>query len=152
MPGKLEPADAQKAYAALLAAIEKTTDFGALRALAEGLKSVLGKLEPANAQKAYAASSPPSRKPPIPSHSTLAEGLKAVLGKLEPANAQKAYAALVAAIEKTTYTDALSALAEGLKAVLGKLEPADAQKASAALSPPSRKPPIPTHSARWRRA
>ena len=42
MLGKLEPADAQKASAALVAAIEKTTDPGALRALAEGLKAVPG--------------------------------------------------------------------------------------------------------------
>ena len=55
MLGKLEPADAQKAYAALVAAIEKTTDPDALRVLAEGLKAVPGKLEPADAQKAYAA-------------------------------------------------------------------------------------------------
>ena len=55
MPGKLEPADAQKASAALVAAIEKTTDPYALRALAEGLTAVSGKLEPADAQKASAA-------------------------------------------------------------------------------------------------
>ena len=54
-------------------------------------------------------------------------------GKLEPADAQKAYAALVAAIEKTTYSFAVSVLAGGLKAVPGKLEPADAQKAYTAL-------------------
>jgi hypothetical protein len=43
VPGKLEPADAQKASAALLAAIEKTTtDPGALRELAEGLKALPG--------------------------------------------------------------------------------------------------------------
>ena len=55
MLGKLEPANAQKASAALVAAIGKTTDPYTLRALAEGLTAVPGKVEPADAQKAYTA-------------------------------------------------------------------------------------------------
>ena len=120
MLGKVEPADAQKASAALIAAIEKTTDPYALGALAEGLTAVPGKLEPADAQKASAALVAAIEKTTDPDAlGALADGLKAGLGKLEPADAQKASAALVAAIEKTTDPNALRTLADGLKAVPG---------------------------------
>ena len=84
VPGKVEPADVQKAYAALVAAIEKTTDPDALCALAEGLTAVLGKLEPADAQKAYAALVAAIEKT-TDTHAlgALAEGLKALPGGVD---------------------------------------------------------------------
>ena len=137
----------------LIEAIEKTTDPDALRALAEGLTAVLGKLEPADAQKAYAALVAAIEKTTDTRRTRrLAEGLKAVLGKLEPANAQKAYAALVAAIGKTTDPDALRA-GGGPDGGAGQARTRRRAKGvHGGSSPPSRKPPIPTHSARWRRA
>ena len=51
VPADLEPAEAQKAFAALVAAIKRTTYRPYLSELAMGLKAVPGKLEPAEAQK-----------------------------------------------------------------------------------------------------
>ena len=149
MLGNFEPANAQKAYAALVAAIEKTTAPGHSAHSPRAWRRCWARSNPPTHKKAYAASSPPSRKPPIPTHSALAEGLKAVPGKLEPADEQKVYVALVAAIGKTTHHYALRELAEGLKAVPGKVEPADVckRRTRRPSSPPSGRPPIPTHSA-----
>jgi hypothetical protein len=131
---KLEPADAQKAVAAILAAIDKTTAPYALSELVEGLKAVTAKLEPADAQKAVAAVLAAIDKTTAPyALRALAEGLNAATAKLEPADARKAVAAILAAIDKTTDSFALRALAVGLKAVTAKLEPADARKAVAAI-------------------
>jgi hypothetical protein len=44
--GKLAPAEAQRAFAQLLAAIDKTTDSDQLRMLAGALKAVPGTLDP----------------------------------------------------------------------------------------------------------
>jgi hypothetical protein len=86
VPGKLEPGDAQKAYAAFVAAIEKTTDPYALRELADGLKAVPGKLEPADAQKACAALVAAIKKTTDTNAlRALADGLKVVPGRVDVA-------------------------------------------------------------------
>jgi hypothetical protein len=79
--GKLEPADAQNAYAALVARIEKTTDPDTLGALSWGMKAVPGKLEPADAQKVYVALVAAVEKTAdADALRDLSEGLKAVPG------------------------------------------------------------------------